>query len=118
MLCTAYREQRKWDTAAKMLLELLKDSGKKDMKSLRRLHTLADIYLTLGDFEEAEKYSLIEVQARKTTVGRRHPLFYLSVGLLIKIYDGKGDRVEAEGYRALLPSRFQGEPILSRTLLK
>jgi ankyrin repeat protein len=105
LLATAYRHQKKWDLAEEILVNFVDERTREERNqdALDINHELAELYLAKGDLEAAETHGVRAVNGRKRGLGNKHDLFYESVRLIIAIYEAKGDKMEADGYRPLLP---------------
>ena len=62
---------------------------------------------TPEEIHTAEMLCLQVMQGRKDLLGKRHVLFYQTVSLLALVYEAKGDLIEAEAYKALVPEIFE-----------
>jgi tetratricopeptide (TPR) repeat protein len=106
LLASAYRHQSKWDQAEDILKRFLEErvAAERNQDALDINHELAELYLTKGDFENAEMHGAQAVNGRLRSLGIKKELFYESTRLLITINEAKGDIKEADGYRPLLPA--------------
>ena len=106
---SACREKSKWNEAEGFLLELLKDKTRSESDAAESMHTLAEVYLAKKDLVAAQDFCQKAVDARKRTLGKKHPLYLESIYLIAKIiYESGGCTIEYESYRGLLPQKFQG----------
>ena len=108
MLALAYCRQEKWHEAEKILLQFERGN---DAKALSNVHMLARIYLAKNELEKAEKFCKKAISGRKKTLGAEHPSYFLSIALLVQIYQQKGDRREAEAWQRFLPAENWMEEI-------
>ena len=105
----ACRAQSKWVEAEKFLLELLDEQTKKGVESSGTLDALTEVYLENRNLDSAQLYCQKLIDARRKTVGKKHPLFQRSIYLMAKIiYEANGDPIEYDGYKNLLPGKIQG----------
>lgn len=104
LLAMCYLQCNKWAEAEKLLLEVDIEEDTQAWK----MHTLAEIYKSKGDFETAISWCNQVIDLRTATVGSKHVLFFMSISLLAQIYEAQGDPVEAKGYSDLLPQGIQG----------
>ena len=108
MLAIAYYRQGKWDAAEKLLLQF--NSGK-DPKALKTVHALAGVYFGKKDFDKAEKFCKRAIAGRKRALGEDHASYFLSIALLVRIYEEQDNRKEAEAWNRFLPSKSWMEEI-------
>jgi tetratricopeptide (TPR) repeat protein len=104
-LATSFYQAHKWDLAKEVLLILVEA----DSNNPKRMHTLAEICLALGQLKEARKWCVKAMEERKEMLGQQDPLYYQSVSLLAEIYYESGDSVHGDGYKHKLPSDFFGK---------
>jgi hypothetical protein len=113
----------RWAEAEEVLLKLLE--SQKPERSLdgyrtlelsldrfRYMQALAEVRYVTGPHETAREVCLEAMYGRKNTLGKTHVLYYESVHLLVLICEAQNDHVEAEGYKALLPTEFKGTSLL------
>jgi hypothetical protein len=125
-LAISYSGQQKFEEAENVLLQILNDRSEPERHkdALDTMHTLAEVYLEKyrrnkreeresadDEWTNAELYCKKAVDGKSRACGQYDPSFYLSVALLITIYEAKGDdfELEAEGYRPMLPVDFFNE---------
>jgi hypothetical protein len=119
--------EKRWVEAEEALLKLL-DSLKAerslpgfrrpdrslDIDRFRYMQALAEVRYAKGTLDAARDVCLKAMYGRKNTLGRTHVLYYQSINLLALICEAQNDQVEAEGYKALLPSEFEGTTLADR----
>ena len=103
-----YFQNRELTKAEKILMDLFTNIDESSVTYFGAMHTLAEVKLGLQKFNEAEEWALKAMRGQKSVFGMQHTLFYQSVNLLAAVYEAKDELVEAEGYRGLLPSEFEG----------
>ena len=70
------------------------------------MYALAEVAFGKKDYGRAENLCHQANREIMLKVGMKNQLFYESTYLISQIYQAKGDREEAEAYRALLPLDF------------
>jgi len=102
-----YKKLDKW-TRMETVLE---DLYSKDCPTVYEKETLEMMY-DISNFafrtqdaqSKAEKWCLRAMHGITNTLGKKSEMFHVCVGLMIEIYEAKGDTVEADGYRKMLQS--------------
>ena len=89
------------------MFEISKVSDEESVSGLNAMYPLADLKFRKNQLEDAEDLALRAMDGRKRALGRSHILVCQSIDLLSQIYKAKGDLVEFEGYRDLLPRNFE-----------
>lgn len=110
MLATVYNKQKKWDEAEKICLDLLNQKmpdALSDSQRFKIMHDLAVLNLGKKDYTNAAKWCQQAIRGIKATAGMKNAAFYSSVCLFSQIHEAKGDSIEAEAYRTLLPSDYE-----------
>lgn len=111
-LAACYWAVKKWDSLHQVLSSLVPQKSEKSLDALANCHELAELYLARmnrGDLKLAEDLCK-EVFQRRTHIlkTQSHSLIYESIDLLARISLAKGDDLEAEAYRSLIPSGALG----------
>jgi hypothetical protein len=105
--------RRRWGNAEEALLKLLHSTEPEgELEAFRYMQALAEVKLAKGDLEIARDLCLKAMYGRKNTLGKTHVVYYQSVNLLALICEAQNDQVEAEAYKALLPTEFKGTSLL------
>lgn len=92
-----------WAEATDILKEILSCKLVRKAQTAETLHALANASLQQKNFTEARDWCRDAVDGRIATVGKSDILFYHTINLLARIYNGDGDPEEAEAMRSLLP---------------
>jgi tetratricopeptide (TPR) repeat protein len=95
-------KQGKWEDAELFFLEILPES-QTEKQSFEITHSLAEVYLGMGDSRRAEIFCKKAIERRSKLFGKEHGLYYRSITLLVQIYETNGDPIGAESCRSLLP---------------
>lgn len=107
MLATVYCKQRKWNETETVCLDLLNQNSLNDTHRFKIMNTLAELSLGKEDYASATKWCRQAMRGVKATVGMKNAAFYESVCLFLHIHEAKGDFLEAEAYRTLLPPDYE-----------
>jgi ankyrin repeat protein len=108
LLATFYIGEKKWKDAKKVLSDLLFFEKPEDHIRERWLHDLSEVYLALGEFENARKCCKNVFESREKRLGEGHVLYFQSAELLARISHKEGDLLEEAFYRNLLASDSHG----------
>lgn len=110
MLASSLLEQSRVQEAEKLLLEVTETEHVSDSPSaMTASHNLGSLYLRRGDLDLAESHSMNAVKARGKLLGMQHKLCLQSVELLVKVFEKKGDHIEAEAWQMFIPVRPKPE---------
>jgi tetratricopeptide (TPR) repeat protein len=113
-IATDCREQGRWDEAEYIFLDLWnhptepRDIQSRSQRNMRLKQAIAEVYLGKRDYQKAEKWCHMAIREIKENVGMKHPLFFEATYSLAEIHKARGDTVEMETYRSLLPPEFCG----------
>jgi len=70
---------------------------------------LADIYIKKRDWETAYMYGYEALISCKKNLGKEDLIYHWSLEILSRISEGRGDKVEAAAYRAMIPPDISKE---------
>jgi hypothetical protein len=118
-LVWCYCEHGKWDDAEKLLCPVIgshneeadvTESGTPQFseRKLWQLQALAEVYLAKGDYEWAIEACETLIDKTVSTLGEEHVICSMHISLLAKIYESKGDKVNAQVYTSLSQSGIEG----------
>jgi hypothetical protein len=103
-LAVAYCFQSKWSEADNLLYPMSDSRGKLDALALNCLHAVSiAFFMTSDDFEDAARTCKKALLGKKKLLGRSHNSYLLTVDLMVRICNAKGDSVETQGWRHFLP---------------
>ena len=115
LLAGFYVREKQWNPAKQVLSALMFTTQPLENVRHQRLHTLAEVYFALKEFESAKKCCNCVFEERQKLLD---VLYYQSVELLGRISDKLGDRHLAAFYKTHLETESHGEPpLLCRCLI-
>lgn len=102
-VASACFKQRNWKDAQNLLKPLVVWKTAHDRATaFAANYLLAEVFLHVKDYQNAETYALTAIKGRKKCFGGKHPLYIQSVSLILAIYQAKGDEAEVEAWKAVL----------------
>jgi hypothetical protein len=118
-LASCYWALKKWDSLHQILNSMLPGKSENSLDGIASCHEFAEVYLARmhqGDLKLAEDLCKETFQRRKHILKtQKHGLIYESLDLLVRILQAKGEDLEAEAYRSLIPPGALG-PLYSDLL--
>jgi hypothetical protein len=108
MLVKVCRRQRKWAKAEEILQAKLEveHQGQMRMRASDSLHALAEISLAQRDLTRAKSYCLQAIQEKEAILGARHPSYYDSKSLLVRVYHSENELTKARMLEDSLPHGY------------
>lgn len=108
-LALCYLLQRRWEMAEPIITGLAKNKAAMDVVVCNLLHSMALVHLSLYHFDKALAVCREALLAKKKLLKREkiHVEDYAQTqGLLVMIYEMKGDWMHAEVYQSQIPACF------------
>lgn len=108
-LALCYLLQRRWEMAEPIITGLAKNKAAVDFVVCNLLHSMALVHLSLYRFDKALNVCREALLAKKKLLKREkiHAADYAQTqGLLVMIYEMKGDWMHAEVYQSQIPACF------------
>jgi len=105
MIVMACQEQQKWDEAERLLLQIGAEQAKNDLprEAADTKHKLAQLSLAKRDYDRAESYCQQAIYTKTQELGNVWDFsVYVSMQLLVQIFEAKNDPVKAAGYKPIL----------------
>ncbi len=105
LLC---RKIKKWKKAESLLKNCINNSSNKHYIHTNSLNELALLSIDTGCYDDAEYYSLKDLEFSEKNVGKYHPDYIISLETLAQVYEKSGKKDKALQTRKIISSIKQG----------